>query len=246
MYSSVEEKDKRMEQLIDKVTAYVGHKHRAGTDWYDWRFDPDKVPPGVLDGWTQDKTWYDRNVDLKRQLCKVWKAGDPTRRAQLERYYIGVWGGVRTNRPETLAAYHRASAEENVARQHVGIASWSKALCVRDPSQYAIFDARVAASLNAIQVIHRIEPTEAVRFPILASRNNAVSRGNRMLRNHLRAHAWAGVRNSFYPDYLKVCQAVGVRLGAPGQPLPVYAVEMALFAHTEELLRKAFPDAGHA
>jgi hypothetical protein len=62
-----------------------------------------------------------------------------------------------------------------------------------------------------------------------------------LLRDHARAHAWPRVRPGFYTDYLKVCQAAGVRLGKPGAPLPVYAVEMALFAHTEELLMEAFP-----
>jgi hypothetical protein len=230
-----------MEQLIDKVSAFVGRKHHAGTDWYDWRFDPAKVPAGVLGDWAESTSWYDRNVDLKERLCQAWGDSDPVRRAALERYYIGGWGGVRTNRPATLEAYHGASAEENVARGEKGIASWSKALCVRDHLKYAIFDARVAASLNALQVIHRTAPEEAVRFPILASRNKTVSRGNTMLRDHARAHAWPGVRAGFYTDYLTVCQAAGARLGKPGAPLPVYAVEMALFAHTEELLIEAFP-----
>jgi hypothetical protein len=230
-----------MEQLIDKVTAYVGRKHQAGTDWYDWDFDPEKVPAAVRGDWTEGRSWYDSNVDLKERLCKAWCEGDPARRAALEHYYIVIWGRVITNRPATLEAYHGASAEDLVARRHAGIASWSKALCVRDPLKYAIFDARVSASLNALQVIHRTAPKDALRFPILASRNNAVIRGNKMLRDHARAHAWPRVRPGFYTDYLKVCQAAGVRLGKPGAPLPVYAVEMALFAHTEELLMEAFP-----
>ncbi|MFC3458190.1 hypothetical protein [Massilia haematophila] len=45
------------------------------------------------------------------------------------------------------------------------------------------------------------------------------------------------------PAYLGLCKAVGERIGPAGTPMPVYAVEMALFAHTEELLRDAFPEA---
>jgi len=34
-----------------------------------------------------------------------------------------------------------------------GIASYSKIFSIKDPDRYAIFDARVSASLNAIQLI---------------------------------------------------------------------------------------------
>lgn len=166
---------------------------------------------------------------------------DAACRANLEHYYIHVWGGMRTNQPKTLEAYHRASAEENIARGKAGIASSSKALCVRDPFKYAIFDARVAASMNALQVIHRVPGPESLRFPLLASRNTVVSRGNAQLQEWFREHAWPRVRPAFYADYLHVCESVAARLGSTGAALPIYAVEMAFFASAEELLNKAFP-----
>lgn len=113
---------------------------------------------------------------------------------------------------------------------------------MRNPLEYAIFDARVSASLNALQVIHRERIGRPVRFPLLASRNTDVRRTEKLLRRHMQDHAWPTTRTGFYVDYLTLCQSVAVRLGEPGRPLPVYAVEMALFAHTEELLRCAFPD----
>jgi hypothetical protein len=81
------------------------------------------------------------------------------------------------------------------------------------------------------------------RFPLLASQNRKVTRGNTLLRRHFEAHAWPRVEERFYEHYLALCKAAGERIGAPGTPLPIYAVEMALFAHTEELLGAAFPDA---
>lgn len=39
-----------LERLTDIVAEYVGEKHASGTAWYAWDFDPDRVPPGVLDG----------------------------------------------------------------------------------------------------------------------------------------------------------------------------------------------------
>lgn len=230
-----------MERLTDIVTAYVREKHAGGTAWYTWEFNPEMVPPGVLEGGMAGKDWYARNCDLKLRLRASWLTGDAAWRARLESYYIKEFGGVRGNLPETLDAYHRAGADENIARGKVGIASWSKALCVRDPLQYAIFDARVAASLNALQIIHRADIGQPLRFPVLASQNNEIKQGNRQLNAWFRTHAWPAARADFYRDYLALCAVAAGRLGDSGKPWPIYAVEMALFAHTEELLGEAFP-----
>ena len=232
-----------MQQLTDIVAEFVHQKYAAGTDWYTWTFNPEKVPAGVNTKDTPNADWYARNVSLKHALRAAWLEGSaqPERKAELERYYVVVWGGVRGNKPETLAAYHGSDAPTNIARDARGIASWSKALAVRDPFAFAIFDARVSCSLNALQIIHRI--ATPLRFPLLASRNREVVRGSALLRRHFQQHAWPGVDKGFYDAYLGLCKAVGERIGPAGAPMPVYAVEMALFAHTEELLEKAFPGA---
>lgn len=229
-----------MQQLIDVLTDYVGEKIDAGTDWYVWSFNTRRVPPGILGEHALPDDWYSINVHLKQRLHRMWME-DFDRREELEHYYIREWGGVRTNDPRTLIAYHQSSAEQNIARGKKGIASWSKALCVRDPLQFAIFDVRVSASLNALQIIHRDTVTEPVQFPQLPSRNTTVRRTSAQLRAYMRAHVWEGVRLGFYSDYLKVCKIAAARLEMPSRPIPIYAVEMALFAHTEELLDLAFP-----
>lgn len=150
---------------------------------------------------------------------------------------------MRSNKPATLALYHGSDTRTNTARGEKGIASWSKALCVRDPHEFAIFDARVSASLNALQIIHRARIAAPLRFPLLSSRNREVAAGAALLRGHFLQHAWPGVDRNFYDMYLRLCKAVGERIGSRDAPMPVYAVEMALFAHTEELLREAFPEA---
>lgn len=228
-----------MEQLIDTVAEFTREKYASGTTWYAWSYDPDRLPGEVAAGERTDGDWYARNVELKHRLHAAWKA-QPAARANLEHYYIADWGGVRTNKPETLAGYHGADAQANIGRGRTGIASWSKALSVRDPLAFAIFDARVSASLNALQVIHSKRIGQPMRFPVLPSRNGAVSRATVQLRAHFRAHDWPAVRRDFYTDYLKLCKAAAARLGPAGEPLPLYAVEMVLFAHTEELLATAF------
>jgi hypothetical protein len=231
-----------MQQLVDVVAEYVRQKHANGTSWYTWSFDTQRVPAGIFGLDARGTDWYSRNVTLKHLLHAAWNR-DLERRAELERYYIGGWGGVRTNRAETLAAYHASDALANIARGEKGIASWSKALCVRNPFEYAIFDARVSASLNALQIIHRDRVDAPRRFPLLASRNGEVVRATPQLRRYFDAHGWPRVNDDFYGQYLELCRSVGQRNGSPGSPMPIYAVEMALFAHTEELLAKVFPKA---
>lgn len=123
-----------------------------------------------------------------------------------------------------------------------GIASWSKALCIRDPLQYAIFDARVAASLNALQIIHRTRIREPARFPVLSSQNGRVKQGNKQLTAYFRTHVWPEESMHFYRDYLTLCREVARKLADHNESVPICAVEMALFAHTEELLQQAFPN----
>jgi hypothetical protein len=230
-----------MDTLINIVTDYVREKMDTGTSWYDWPFDANKVPQGVLVGSVEGGDWYARNVDLKQRLNKTWQVF-PERRLELERYYIADWGGVRGNRAETLARYHSATAAENIANGDVGIASWSKALCVRDPLAFAIFDARVSASLNALQVIHAARIAQPVRFPLLASRHGTVRNGGRRLTRYFQDRAWPAKLDTFYTNYLSLCVSVATDAGKPESPLPLYTVEMLLFAHAEELLRQAFPE----
>jgi len=234
-----------MQQLTEIVVEFVRDKQAAGTGWYTWSFEAGAVPSGVAGVSGPDAggaDWYARNVALKHGLHAAWLA-QPARRAELERYYVVDWGSVRSNKAQTLAGYHGADAQANIARGSRGIPSWSKALSVRDPFAYAIFDARVSASLNALQVIHHSRIGAPRRFPLLTSRNARVARGMVLLRRHFREHAWPRVRRDFYGDYLALCRA-GERIVSNGEPLPLYAVEMTLFAHTEALLDAAFPDAG--
>ena len=50
-----------------------------------------------------------------------------------------------------------------------GISSFSKILAIKGPDKYAIYDARVAVSLNAIQIIYQI--SSGVAFPYVLGRN---------------------------------------------------------------------------
>ncbi|KIF83295.1 hypothetical protein [Noviherbaspirillum autotrophicum] len=215
-------------------------KLATGTGWYDWKINWDKVPAGIAKTHGND---YEQNVALKNALSADWQAGDASRRRDLEHYYIAVWGGVRTNSPDKLQMYFGNTDAENIALGKSGIASWSKALTVRDPRKHAIYDARVGAALSALQIRDRV--AHPVRFPLLLSRNTLIASRNPMLKQWADEHHWPAISPSFYSDYLDLCRKTTTRLRAEVRDIDVqiYTVEMVLFAHAEALVWAALPTA---
>jgi hypothetical protein len=191
---------------------------------YRWRVNPELLPAGVhLDPGGN----YHQNIQLKHQLSQLFNDGDPVLRQEIITYYIAKWGGVKTNAPATIQRYATTDCEELIDLQATkGIASWSKALCVRDPKKYAIFDARVSATLNLLLLAHP-DHKEMRFFPRLPSRNQTIVEINRQVKE-------AGVhyinKHSVYRDYLQLIQNAATDVGTD-----IQTVEMILFSHPEKL-----------
>ncbi|HJV76104.1 MAG TPA: hypothetical protein VJ654_17925 [Noviherbaspirillum sp.] len=227
-------------ELETVLFEFCNDKLRDGTGWYEWTFNWDRLPPGIR---KPAGNCYEQNVALKKALSKDWKeTASVTRRHALERFYIVDFGGVRTNSEDTLDRYFTNTDAQNIALGSRGIASWSKALSVRDAQQYAIYDARVAAALTALQIQSRV--ANPVRFPLLPSRNTLIANRIPMLKEWARDHRWAATPASFYEDYLKLCRTTAERLNSEVRNLDaqVYSVEMMLFAHAEALVWLALPN----
>jgi|ERR1700683_5034105 len=88
---------------------------------------------------------------LRRVLSEIWK-NEPTRRPEIAAWYVRDWGGIKSNRKETIDKYVCLSEADLTALNMQGVATWSKILVVQNPDTYAIFDARVSAALNALQL----------------------------------------------------------------------------------------------
>jgi hypothetical protein len=57
-------------------------------------------------------------------------------------------------RLETVAQYAQQSPEKLIAQRIVcAIASWSAIESIHDPDKYAIYDSRVAFTLNSVQLL---------------------------------------------------------------------------------------------
>jgi hypothetical protein len=200
-------------------------------DWYKWRkINPRYLPEGVSVG---SGNAFSQNENLKKQLSKQYQTGSDDQKIELTRYYIAVWGGVRRNSADKISAYALNQPHELIANGIVGIASWSKALSIRDPDSYAIYDARVAVSLNALQIIHNV--AAPVLFPLLTGQNKIINEGAKLLAGHAGNGTWRKISpESFYDEYNALLAKVALSLNVKH-----YAVEMALFTKAPALLKSA-------
>ena len=111
-----------------------------------------------------------------------------------------------------------------------GVASYSKILAFIEPDKYAIYDARVAASLNGIQLLRNV--TNGVIWNNLPGRNSAIAKFKASLGGStaLRRMGWTRIeRAACYSAYNSV-------LGQVLSCFPDYRLfhlEMSLFANAE-------------
>lgn len=156
------------------------------------------------------------------------------------KWYIANWGGVRSNKEETLKLYAKSSIENLIALKKKGIASWSKALSIVDPKRYFIYDARVASALNSIQIIHNFK--NPIYFPELGSRNTVISGESKKIKaynkrkNDLKKWKKLGLSN-FYNFYLDLLKTTAEKL--KDKKIDPEDIEMLLFSLSEALALEA-------
>jgi hypothetical protein len=218
---------KSLATIAELLTPYVAREGLRLSDSYRWKI-PDGAPVASLN--TSGLSLADANVRLKRSLSEAWHLSGSDRTA-LARWYVGRWGGIYANKNATLQSYVLLPEAELEQAPLSGVATWSKILAMRNPARYAIFDARVSAALNALQIGAGVDP---ILFPDLLSRNTAV----RLFQGWVRTeHGGARrvLKERAYPDYMALLHEVGGRLGhdSPDQ------AEMVLFANAESLVHQA-------
>ena len=191
-----------MKKLTEIIVEYSKKYVNENNDWYNWReINEDKLPMGIE---LPEGNQYLKNVVLKKELNKKWKESQNVEdKLILIKYYIATWGGIHTNSLESMEEYSKLSASQLIKNGKKGIASWSKAIVVHDPNEFAIFDARVAISLNCIQKLYGLN--DAVLFPVLPSRNKIVALGNKLIKATAKSESWEkAYEENFYTQYLKI------------------------------------------
>ena len=195
-----------------------------------------KIPTinGFIDS---GKCGYLQNLELKEYLTKRWCAANCADRLQLARVIVSDWGGVRRNSDETLRNYVEEILSDDPVTPLKGIASYSKIFSIVLPEKYAIYDARVAACLNAVQINAGLR--KGMAFNYVPGRNNVV--GNAVTRRgftqwsrfsvkSLSFTGWSQIkRDETYEQYLRLLSDCLKQL--PDRKLA--ELEMALFANAE-------------
>lgn len=192
---------------------------------YEWAVNEKYLPSGIIISGNNN---LECNLSLKYALHKAWlESGDNIiRRGDLIEYYISIWGGIRGNNAATMNVYRTEDAEKLIMRGLNGIASWSKALVIHDPNKYAIYDVRVVASLNYLQILSE-ELDQKIRYRIInGGRNATINRANRMIHNSNMYNDWLGIpQNQIYSGhYLPLLRQSAEIIGTN-----ISTVEMILF-----------------
>jgi len=212
------------------IAAYIAEVRPKLDDLYRW-----PIPPLTLDiPFEQGADSLTRaNMRLKRTLHAAWQDAHEARRYDTAHWYVARWGGVKRNKRETLEGYVTASESDLLSRGIDGIATWSKVLVVRGPDRYAIFDARVATSMNALQLIQGIG--NPIFFPNLLNQNRTIKQFQKWIRARVLERSRYIPKAEVYPTYLDIMTDVAKGAGLSS----LDEIEMTLFANAETLAREA-------
>jgi hypothetical protein len=200
----------------------------ANPDNYNWEIKPSKLPCDLL---IQGSGNFEQNINLKYKISSLWeqaaRQNDKAKLLKLVNYVVSTWGGVHTNKDSILQGYLQKIKSSRYLliqdQKEKGIASWSKILTFSAPDEFAIFDARVALSLNALQIFKGNSKTDFLRFPSLLPRSKSIKVANTNLNRYFKKQGISKAEN-FYPTYLKLLSEARLK----GQK--ICEVEMLLFS----------------
>jgi hypothetical protein len=219
-----------MNEISNSIINYINERQLLqNTNWYNWSINENLLPNGIqLEG----ENLFQRNLDLKYKLSLRWENVNNEERYNLIRYYIKVWGGIRKIADQRVNEFNLEGVTTTINRGVTRISSWSKALVVKSPDNYAIYDSRVAISINCLQILNNNE--NPIMFPLLlrVARNNIISQKASQLNAYCNDNHWANAGIDFYEDYIRILRSV-----ANNFDTNIATIEMLLFAEAEVIAR---------
>ena len=182
---------------------------------------------------------YEANVKLKEFLNKNWnESNDDREKNILSKIVVADWGGIKNNKAETLSSYIKEINKQKPATPIKGVASYSKIFSITDLENYAIYDARVAVCLNAIQLKNNIK--NGLAFNYVPGRNNVTgnvekkigfSQQEKYKVKRLVKNGWSRIkRDETYEIYLTTLKKCHEQFPT----YKLYDLEMVLFANAEK------------
>lgn len=189
---------------------------------------------------------YEKNVALK-QLLSDQCQDDQVDLMKLSEWIIKDWGGIRTL-SKNMENYVNHAIMKSYPSDLMGVASYSKLFAMFYPREFAIYDARVAVSLNIIQIMS--SEKDGTFFPYLMGRNKVtgdqgngrgfakISAFNRKNIAKTSQKPWRFLdKRDVYPTYNKIlcvlCEENNWNL---------WDIEMLLFSKAESLVWKIKSD----
>ena len=226
----------------------------AGEHWYTWSIDDAKLfeHTGIR---LRSYSRLDKNIELKHALHERFVSAPCEERKRIVKYYVEVFGGIHGLASDNLRDY-ACNSEESLASQSLErIASRSKALVLRNPLRYAIYDSRVSVSLNYL-IIRRIGHGRGYLgqndgrkcFPLPPSQNAFIQNTQKTCRTLAKRFGidFYGDTPSpgpghFYRDYLRCLKDCAKRLGESRQRrICIHFVESMLFSLAERCANGLF------
>lgn len=236
-----------MEQHIKTLLEYFKEELLGLDDSYSW-----PIPNIQGFDFSQVRS-YAANVALKHFFHEKWHAADISGRKRLARVIVVDWGQVKGNLDETLDRHAEDAQRINPNLPLEGVASYSKILSIVNYNRYAIYDARVAACLNAIQVNRgekkpgEIIPAQGLAFHYVPGRNNITgntvkkcgfSQEKSFKRAVLVESGWQSMKRDecyrIYLDTLKTCLQHLREEDQRYNCFKLYDLEMVLFSNAEK------------
>lgn len=115
-------------------------------------------------------------IDLRDATNKEWarleSLGDIEGLAKLSQWMVANTGGIYGNKYETILEYTKLAASYGIVESTAGISSYSKVLSAKNRFKYQIYDTRVAAALNVLQLSYF--GGRKFFFNVDGARNNSV------------------------------------------------------------------------
>ena len=224
------------QQILKSISAYLagsGEFDGLGVENlhnnYKWKF-PDW--PEFFTLQPPDADDFTKNICLKENSAQLWQTSD---KYQCAKWIVASWGGVRRNKPEKIKRYVDTFQSGGAIVEKEGVASYSKILAFMQPTEFAIFDARVSAALNCIQLLDATK--EPIFFLPLPRRNKDVlsfRKNPKFKRRALLQRGWQSTSTTtIYRQYNDLLSSVR----SQHKDIPRYKIEMALFADAIELIQ---------
>lgn len=232
------------EQILTVLEYALSKKDSVMHDW-GWAI-PDL--PETFNISLRKKNAYEQNIELKKKLNKL--LANNTLREEVIEWFLKRWGGITAIGEKTLKKYYtleEPNFDTDLNYPFDGIASSSKVLNLLNPLKYCIYDARVAYSLNAIDLLYN--KGRGLVFPVPPGRNQKLafidiitlrrlqymkSLGNVDIDTLKAAKADLLIpKSEAYFEYMELLRMVVTQ--SRGIFTEGYEVEMILFTYAEEL-----------